>query len=315
MGIWIAAGIVLALLAAVFGAAGFFFRFAILRAKKERTDEEYEEEASIWRPFRERMREAQGWIRQHTAEHVSIVSFDGLKLSALYLPAETPQPKGTVIVMHGYRSLATIDFALEAEFLHSLGYRLLIPYQRAHGESEGRYITYGVRERFDCRDWAGYAEKRFGARQNIFLMGISMGASTVLMASGLELPEAVRGIVADCGFTSPWDIMAHVAKRDFKLPAFPLLHALDLLARILAGFGLREADTRRALQKNTRPVLFLHGREDDFVPTWMTEENSRACRAEKEVCLVKGAGHAQSFARDTAGCEKEIRAFLARWEQ
>lgn len=99
MGIWIAAGIVLVLLAVLFGAAGFFFRFAILRAKKERTDEEYEEGNSIWNPFRERMREAQSWIHQHTAEHVSMVSFDGLKLSALYLPAETAQPKGTMIVM------------------------------------------------------------------------------------------------------------------------------------------------------------------------------------------------------------------------
>ena len=315
MGIWIAAGIVLVLLAVLFGAAGFFFRFAILRAKKERTDEEYEEGNSIWNPCRERMREAQSWIHQHTAEHVSMVSFDGLKLSALYLPAETAQPKGTMIVMHGYRSLATIDFALEAEFLYSLGYRLLIPYQRAHGESEGKYITYGARERFDCRDWARYAQERFGTRQNIFLMGISMGASTVLMASGLELPDTVRGIVADCGFTSPWNIMAHVAKRDFKLPAFPLLYALDLLARIIAGFGLREADTRRALQKNTRPVLFLHGREDDFVPLRMTEENSRACKAEQELYLVRGAGHAQSFARDTAGCEEKIRTFVRRWEK
>ena len=137
----------------------------------------------------------------------------------------------------------------------------------------------------------------------------------MLMASGLELPDTVRGIVADCGFTSPWDIMAHVAKRDFKLPAFPLLYALDLLARIIAGFGLREADTRRALQKNTRPVLFLHGREDDFVPLRMTEENSRACKAEQELYLVRGAGHAQSFARDTAGCEEKIRTFVRRWEK
>ncbi len=173
------------------------------------------------------------------------------------------------------------------------------------GRVKGNISPMGSGERFDCRDWARYAQERFGTRQNIFLMGISMGASTVLMASGLELPDTVRGIVADCGFTTPWDIMAHVAKRDFKLPAFPLLYALDLLARIIAGFGLREADTRRALQKNTRPVLFLHGREDDFVPLRMTEENSRACKAEQELYLVRGAGHAQSFARDTAGCEEK----------
>lgn len=315
MGLWIVLGIVLFLVLVVFAGAGYFFRFAILRSREERTDEEYEDKNSIWHPFRERMAQAQAWMRAHTAEHVSITSFDGLRLSALYIPAETEEPKGTMIVLHGYRSLATIDFALEAEFLHSLGYRLLIPYQRSHGESEGTYITYGVKERFDCRDWARYAEKRFGGEEDLFLAGISMGSATVLMALGLDLPENVRGVIADCGFTMPWEIMKHVSRRDFKLPSFPLLNALDLLARSIAGFGLKEADTREALRHSRIPVLFLHGEEDDFVPLRMTRENFQACAAEKDLHLVAGAGHAQSFAVDTPGCEEKIRAFVRRWER
>ncbi len=121
-------------------------------------------------------------IRSHTAEHVKLTSFDGLHLSALYLPAQG-ESQGTVVAFHGYRSLATIDFALEAELFHGLGYELLLPYQRSHGESQGKYITYGVKERFDCRDWARYAARRFGQDKPLFLMGISMGAATVLMAS------------------------------------------------------------------------------------------------------------------------------------
>ena len=310
---WIVLGVLLFLLLLVFGAAGYFFRFAILRREKERTDEEYEEKDSIWYPFRERMREAQAWVREHTAEHPSITSFDGLRLSALYIPAETETPRGTMILMHGYRSLATVDFALEAQFFHSLGYRLLLPYQRSHGESEGKYITYGVEERFDCRDWARYARQRFGGEEDLFLGGISMGSATVLMALGLDLPENVRGVLADCGFTTPWDIMKHVSQRDFKLPSFPLLNALDLLARCIAGFGLKEADTREALGRDRIPVLFFHGEQDDFVPLRMTRENVQACAAEKDLHLVAGAGHAQSFAVDTPGCEEKIRAFVERW--
>ena len=217
-----------------------------------------------------------------------------------------------MIAFHGYRSLATIDFALEVEFFHRLGYDVLLPYQRSHGESQGRYITYGVKERFDCRDWARYAAQRFGEDKPLFLMGISMGAATVLMASGLELPGNTRGIVADCGFTTPWDIMAHVARRDYRLPPFPLLYLLDGLARLRAGFRLKGADTRKALERNRIPVLFLHGEEDSFVPLSMTEENFAACRAEKRLYTVPGAGHAQSFGVDPEGCKRVLREFLER---
>jgi len=315
MWIWILLAVVLLLVVALFGAAWYFFRFSILRAPKERTEEDYYEgDDSIWKPFRESMTKAQQWLREHTEEHVSITSYDGLKFSALYVPADTEKPKGTLIVFHGYRSLATVDFAPEVEFLHGLGYRLLVPYQRSHGESEGKYITYGVKERFDCRDWARYAEKRFGSG-DIFLMGISMGSATVMMSSDLDLPGNVRGIVADCGFTSPWDIMKHVSKRDYNLPSFPLLNALDLLARLRAGFSLKGADARKSLAKTKLPVLFIHGAEDDFVPLSMTRENFSACAGEKELYIVKGAGHAQSFAADTAGCEEKIEGFLKKHGQ
>lgn len=311
MWIWILLGVIVLLLLALLGAAQYFFRVAVLRQPQEGTNEDYEREDSIWNPFRERMKEAQTWIGEHTAETLEITSYDGLKLKALYIPAETEQPRGTVLAFHGYRSLATVDFALEAEFFHDLGYRVVLPYQRSHGLSEGKYITYGVKERFDCRDWARYLENRFGP-ENLFLAGISMGASTVLMASSLELPECVRGIIADCGFTSPWAIMAHVAKKDYKLPSFPLLPILDLVTRVRAGFSLKGADARKALAETKLPVLFLHGEADDFVPLSMTRENFSACAGEKDVLLVPGAGHAQSFAMDTPGCEEKISAFLEK---
>ena len=308
--LWIALAAVLAAALLLLGAAVFFFKFSIRRYRKERADEQYEEADSIWNPFAPRMKEAQAYIRAHTREKVKLTSFDGLELAALYLPVE--RPRGTVIAFHGYRSLATIDFALEVEFFHRLGYDVLLPYQRSHGESQGKYITYGVKERFDCQSWARYAARRFGEDKPLFLMGISMGAATVLMASGLELPGNTRGIVADCGFTTPWDIMAHVARRDYRLPPFPLLYLLDGLARLRAGFRLKGADTRKALERNRLPVLFLHGEADGFVPLSMTEENFAACRAEKRLYTVPGAGHAQSFGVDPEGCKRVLREFLER---
>lgn len=318
MWIWILLIALLVLVLALAGAARYFFKLSMVRAERERSEEEYfEGNSSIWRPFRDPMTRAQEWLREHTEKHVSITSFDGLKLSALYVPAETEKPKGTLIVFHGYRSLATVDFAPEVEFLHGLGYRLLVPYQRSHGESEGKYITYGIKERFDARDWARYAESRFPG-EDIFLMGISMGSATVLMSAGTGLPETVRGIVGDCGFTTPWNIMAHVAKRDYHLPAFPLVNLVDLLARRFADCSLKEADTREALAKTEIPVLFLHGQADDFVPLSMTRENYTAYGSvsgsrKKEIYTVPGAGHAQSYAVDPEGCQEKIQIFFEKY--
>lgn len=318
MWIWILLAVLALLLIALCGATWYFFKLSIVRAEKERPQEDYYEgEGSIWKSFGDSMQRAQSWLKEHTAEHVTITSYDGLKLSALYVPAETENPKGTLIVFHGYRSLATVDFAPEVEFLHGLGYRLLVPYQRSHGESQGKYITYGVKESVDCRDWARYARERFG-QEDIFLMGISMGCATVVMSAGQELPENVRGIVADCGFTSPWDIMAFVAKRDYNIPAFPLLYCVDLLARCVAKFSLKGADTREILARTTLPVLFIHGEADDFVPSYMSKENYEAYgkisgSREKDLYLVPGAAHALAYAVDPEGCQSRIAAFFEKY--
>lgn len=312
MWVWIIVGIIVLLVLALFGAAWYFFKFSIVRNVPERDEESYYHgDDSIWSPFQESMREAQKWMRANCEEHVKIKSFDGLMLSALYISAEVEQPKGTMIVFHGYRSLATVDFAPEVQFLHGLGYRLIVPYQRSHGESGGKYITYGVNERYDCRDWAQYVNDRFPG-EDIFLSGISMGSATVMMASNLDLPQTVRGIIADCGFTSPWEIMAHVAKRDHNLPSFPILNLVNLYANLFAKVDLKAGDARKALAQTKLPVLFIHGDQDDFVPMYMTDENFKACASEKELYIVKGAGHAQSFAADPEGCEEKMQAFLAK---
>lgn len=308
MALKIILGVLFALAVLLLAASFYLFRFSChRRGRKDNPGGE----GGAWSPFMDQIHIYQQWLEKHVTERINLTSFDGLNLVGLYIPAQGIS-KGVMIVMHGYRSKANIDFAPEAEFLSKLGYHVIMPCQRSHDESEGTYITYGVKERFDCVKWAEYAAKRFGSA-DIFLAGISMGCSTVLMASGLTLPETVRGIIADCGFTSPWDIMAHVAKKDFHLPPFPLLYTTNWFSKWLAGFDFREYSTLAAMKTNKLPILFIHGDADDFVPTAMSFQNFEACRSEKEMLIIEKAGHAQSYLTNPLKCQEAMEAFLSKY--
>ncbi|MDO4572488.1 MAG: alpha/beta hydrolase [Clostridia bacterium] len=267
-------------------------------------------EQDVYYPFRERVQEGLDWYADQPVEELWIRSCDGLRLYGRLLPRE--EAKGTILMMHGYHGDALTDFAAVMRFCHEAGYRLLIPDERAHGQSEGKYISFGVRERHDVLAWLAALNARFGAEEPLFLYGLSMGCSTVLAAAGLGLPDNVRGIVADCGYTRPWDICAHVLRSRMRLPVFPILHIAALFTRLFGGFGLRQASAPRAMRRNRRPVLFFHGAKDDFVPFWMGNANYAACVAEKEQVVVAEAGHAQSFLMEPERCLEALGAFLSR---
>ena len=249
------------------------------------------------RPFADRMRADVKAGEALPHEEFSITSYDGLRLCARYIPAPGGQARATVLLEHGYRGRAIADFACVFSYYRSRGYALLIPDQRAHGKSEGKYITLGLRERFDCRDWANLLSEKFPGRP-IILDGVSMGCSTVLMASELELPPEVKLIVADCGFTSPYAITDHVLSEYMHIPRLlhpPMLAIASLVSRRIAGYGLREVSTVDALAKNRIPVLFAHGDADRFVPPEMTRQNFAACKAPCELLISPGARHGMSF--------------------
>lgn len=297
--------ILVLLLAAILVASIVIFRYACVRKPQNR-----EVLSGSWAPYAQQLESARTWLRAHTTEKIHLFTFDSLKITGLFVPAEGV-PKGTLIVMHGFRSLADIDFAPQVEFLHNLGYHVIVPMQRSHDESEGKYITFGVKERLDCKLWACYAAERFGKDLPIYLSGISMGATTVMMASQLSLPGNVKGIIADCGFTSPANILEHIAKQQFHLPKFPLLYTTNIIAKLVAKFGFWDASATEAMQVNRRPVLFIHGDKDDFVPITMTMENYNACIAKKKLLIVKGADHAQSYFIDTESYQDAVRNFLS----
>lgn len=250
---------------------------------------------------------ADKWIREHNARDVWITSHDGLRLHGLWIEAENP--KGTVLLAHGYRSCYLLDFSLVLDVYHRLGFHLLIPDQRAHRKSQGKYITFGVKESRDLLGWLRFHNEQFG-HLPVLLSGMSMGASTVLYTADEELPANVRGIIADCGYTAPYEILKHVFRRIVHFPAGPIIWVTDLFARIFAGFSIYAKDTRKTLGNCRVPVLMVHGMEDKFVPCDMTRQGYDACASEKQLLTVSGAGHGVSYFHDQVGYSAAVMYFI-----
>lgn len=239
-------------------------------------------------------------------ERIYTKSFDGLTLAASYYNNNSDT---TILLFHGYRSDGRFDFACAVRFYIELGLNVLVVDQRSNGESEGRLITFGIKERRDVVSWTNLINQKYSPK-NIFLSGVSMGATTVMMAANLELPDNVRGIIADCGFTAPPDIIKKVARQAFKINAEPILPVLDFMCKIFGKFSLYETDTIRALSESDIPIFFIHGKKDGFVPCQMTEASHAAARAEKYICLVEDADHGISFLVDTDNIQRQISQFV-----
>ena len=252
---------------------------------------------------------ADTYLKEHNAQEVSVTSDDGLKLAGTWL--KTDNAKGTIILAHGYRSSKLVEFSRVLEFYQGYGLNILLPDQRSHGKSQGRYITFGVKESEDMKLWIRWVDQ---AQKNmpIILSGLSMGASTMLYLADAELPGNVRGIIADCGFTSPKAIVSKVFKDVTHLSGGPSIFFADLFARLFAGFSLNAKDTRKVLQNSKLPILLVHGIADSFVPCSMTQEGYAACAGEKEMYLVEGAEHGLSFLTDPQTYKTKLLAFLDR---
>ena len=284
------------------------FRTAVVRRDLTPEQEEERLEKSSWRDHLPEIRAGMDWFEKQALEPVTIRSRDGLKLCGSYL--EAPDAKACMLLCHGYRSRGGLDFALVLRTLYEHGCSVLVIDQRAHGRSEGKYIAYGVLERYDCQQWAWFLHAKLGGRVPIFLEGMSMGASTVMMAAELALPPSVVGIIADCGYNSPWEELRHCIKYRYHLPVFPVLPLTELMCRLVAGYSLKGASAAASLANSPLPLLIIHGMDDDFVPATMTAENYAAAAGEKRQILVPGARHALSYLVDRERLEKELMDFI-----
>ena len=248
------------------------------------------------------------WLKAQPQQDIRIVSRDGLRLRARLLPQG--DCRRFAIVCHGYRAHSA-SVAPFARGMWALGYALLLPDARAHGESEGNWIGMGWPDRLDLLDWIDELNRRYDAPE-IVLMGVSMSGATVMNAAGEALPENVRCILSDCGFCSLRDEFVYQLRHYHRLPALPFLFSADPLCRILAHYSpLRDGDGCAQLQNNRLPLLLIHGGADRFVPPEMMERARAAAGGPVEAHLIPGAAHAESIVAAPGLYWAHIDAFLS----
>ena len=299
----------LSLPAAALAGGWLGFQYACRRMEDPDWDSPEALKKTMYAEFAESIPRARQWLRDHRAQDVSVTSFDGSTLRGQWVPAENSM--GTIILFHGYHTHHIHDFSGIYGLYHSIGLNLLLVRQRGHGESGGRYIPFGVHERKDALRWIEFHNQTHGM-DNVYLGGMSMGASTVLFAAGEDLPPNVRGITADCGFSSPAELLSHLIRRDFHLPAKLVLPLREVWARMLGGFSFYECSSEASLARSKTPILFIHGKADTFVPCSMTEKGFRACVSEKELHLIEGAGHGRSYLYEPERLSAALTDFFKR---
>ncbi|MBQ8204108.1 MAG: alpha/beta hydrolase [Clostridia bacterium] len=304
---WIILGIIAFILALVLIISYICYRLAFFVDRKHQTKgfvmpvgKIYEEHSDVMKNWAEE-------VKQMPYEKVSITSFDGLKLCGKYYEYAPHAP--IELMFHGYRGSAERDLCGGVQRCFKLGHSALLVDQRGIGDSDGKVITFGVNEHKDCLKWIDFMIERFGKDVKIIICGISMGASTVLMAAGEELPENVIGVLADCGFNSAKDIIKSVIK-SMGLPENLAYPFVKLGARLYGGFNLEETCAEEALKKCKIPAIFFHGDTDDFVPCNMSKKNFDSCNSKKRLVTIKGAGHGLSYVIDPDTYLKELREFF-----
>ena len=304
---WIAGGIVLALAALFFLVTYLIFYIAFHAWPDKKPADGYDLPAGkVYEPFHPQMRCWADERAQLPHQDFSITSFDGLTLWGTYYEYAPGAP--IELMFHGYRGNAHRDLGGGIQRCFSLGRSAFIVDQRTSGRSGGKVISFGINESRDCRAWVDFMIGHFGPDVKIILTGISMGASTVMLAAGRELPPNVIGALADCGYTSAKEIIKKVI-RQVHLPADLLYPVVKFSAKLYGGFDLEEDSPMEAMGRSTVPMIFAHGEADDFVPCDMSRANYEACTAPKTLVTVPGAGHGLSYPMDPEAYLSTLREF------
>ncbi|MFV0440950.1 MAG: alpha/beta hydrolase [Lachnospirales bacterium] len=260
---------------------------------KMESDEKGIESDSELKEKEEKEKKYQNWLENVEINDRGIYSHDNLFLHGEEIVKENSNK--WVILCHGYYESGKGMLRYAKKF-HDKGFNVLLPSARAHGQSEGDYIGMGWHDRLDIVDWINKIIEAKGSDVQIMLYGVSMGGATVMMVSGEDLPENVKVIVEDCGYSSTWEEFAYQLKATYGLPSFPVLHAASLVSKVKAGFSLEEANAVSQVRKSKTPTLFIHGTDDTFVPYEMVYKVYEALDAPKDLIIVEGAGHGKSWA-------------------
>ncbi len=298
-------GVVLCLLFAGFSWA--FCTAFVRRRHKPKKDAVTAGIVEALKPYAEDIKNGMAYAESLNPVQVFTKSYDGLKLAARLYGGDCD---ATIITFHGYRSPARRDYSCAIKMYRDIGFNVLLIDHRSHGDSEGKLITYGIKERFDALSWVNFILDRFGKEHEVFLSGISMGAATVMMASDIGLPENVKGIVADSGYSSPIDIIGNVAENTFHISRKVAIGILEPMCRLFGRFSLYETSALKALQNNTIPMMFIHGKADSLVPYQMSVECYNTAKSKKVIELVEGAEHGCGYMQDRQYLEQKLKEFF-----
>ena len=302
---------------------GYFVRYALYRdgaggnreIKNEQVKIENQDsdKAIIDKNKQEEKPELKKWSEETPQEKLEIKAKDDITLRATAYYNKT-ENHNWVIVAHGYRSTPSGVASVGMHFYKEKGYNVLIPSMRATEESEGKYIGMGWLDKDDIIGWINkIIEKDKNAK--IILHGSSMGAATVLMASGEKLPSNVKAIISDSSYTSVWDIFKSELKARFNLPPFPLMQMFRVIAQIKAKYDIKEGSVINQVKKSKTPTLLIHGDADDFVPVTMEPEIYNALPVEKDQLIIHGAGHTQSRYREPEMYYKKVFEFVEKYQK
>lgn len=228
------------------------------------------------------------WIENIEVSKLSLKNRKGIQLIANIYPNEETSHKW-IILLHGYMEKKE-NMRLHARRFHEDGYHVLVPDLQSHGESEGAYITLGWSDRLDTKEWI-QSILRVDSEAEIVLYGTSMGASIAMMCAGEELSNNVKCVIEDSGYTSAYDILAHMITYVYKIPPFPIINSLGVLIRQRLGFSIKKASALKQLSKTSLPVMFIHGRNDTLVPTDMAFKLYDSCPTEKRLYIVDDCKH------------------------
>lgn len=245
-------------------------------------------------------------------EEVALYAPDGAILKGRVLTPKTPNGR-TMLLCHGARSSGRGEFCFMVPWLLEKGYVLVIPDHRGCGESDGKYMGYGTHESKDTFLWLNYAKASF-PENVVFLLGVSMGAATVLMMSRYADDNKIKGIIADCSYTSAWDEFSYQLRTSFHMPNFPIMPICDLYCRLFCGYRFQDASPLEAVKQAKKPILFIHGACDDFVPTFMQDILYDACVSEKEKLTVPDAVHARSYYTHPEMYQAAITEFMDKYD-
>lgn len=273
--------------------SSFFVYLFVFHRKKEGDPGEVMDDPQ-YKVYREETRAMVDKLMARAFEEVHIISFDGLRLFGRWYEGKKDSP--VAVLCHGYNGSAFRDFSGGSDIFLSLGWNVLLIDQRAHGKSEGSTITFGVKEKYDALDWADYArERKKGAP--IFLVGISMGGATVLMASAMAKERGIKGIAADCPYSSPYEIISKVMVDKGLKPSL-LMPLVSLSAFLFGHFRLKSESAAEAVEKSSLPILIIHGLDDRFVPDYMSREIYERSKGNVEYETFPNAGHGLSYMVD-----------------